>query len=44
MPSNTDTKDCSECGSRLETKRGNYKTQQFTIVKPYCPLCEVKQN
>lgn len=32
--------DCSIHKIRLETKRGNYKTQKFTIVKPYCPVCE----
>lgn len=33
-------KDCLIHKIRLETKRGNYKTQQFRTVEPYCPTCE----
>ncbi len=32
--------DCPIHKIRLETKRGNYKTQVFTTVTPYCPICE----
>jgi len=32
--------DCIIHKIRLETKRGDYKTQEFKTVKPYCVLCE----
>lgn len=31
--------DCPKHKIRLETRYGDYKTQQFVTVSPYCPLC-----
>ena len=32
--------DCPIHKIRLETKKGNYQTQNFYQVKPYCTVCE----
>ena len=32
--------DCPKHKIRLETKIGNYKTQQFITVEPFCTICK----
>lgn len=32
----TNSKDCTSCGYRMETKIGSYSKQTIQTVKPYC--------
>ena len=38
------SQDCPIHKIRLETLRGNYRTQEFVEVEPFCPLCKRGDN